>query len=75
MRQTNRFFFCGHTSGKVSGQAPFLPPGALSFTQFWCCSWGAGRSELSSYSAMLYYEIIFEPDIFWDKWGILEAKG
>ena len=51
MRQTNRCFFCGHTSGKVSGQAPFLPPGALfhqtgdwalSFTRFWRCSWGAG---------------------------------
>ena len=49
--------------------------GSVFYSILGLSSWGGGWSELSSCSAMLYYEIIFEPDIFSGKWCILEAKG
>lgn len=72
MRQTNRFFFCGHTSGKVAKYHFSSYHGVLfhqmcdwvqPFPQFWGCNWSEERFELSSYPAILYCEIIFQPDV------------
>lgn len=73
MRQSNRFFFCGHTSGKVakfyfSSLFHQICDWAQPFPELWGCGWGEKKSDLNSYPAMLYYEIIFQPDVFCCNW-------